>query len=442
MIETYKKNLNTRWLDRRLQPDLSARHYPRLGFTSLIYLLFSQVCVAAGERSAIDSLPSIVSLLFAEDECVNIVPSNTVIFDSFDVVCSSNYYSQLGVTPLRLANYYSFTHLGGPLFIDYLSDSPGSFNPFLIMRSGIGRTGDPVVSEATQALPDGVDDDGHGDEFSSRLIYSALAPGRYTLEATSANLAASSAKFVLSIYPDRVSARASNRLNDTGISFSASSNTNNSSVCQSSVNGLVNQDCNSGRDADLILGRAQEDNDNDGVDGFSFLKVSSTGAPLPESASDWSCVKDNVTGLLWEVKTNDGGLRDMSHSYTWYSDDASNNAGQPGSQDGGECFSQGSSNCDTQGYVAAVNSTGLCGFSTWRLPSVDELIGLVNYDGANPAIDPAFFKNTSNTFFWSSSPVSFRENYAWGVQYDFGDPFGQERSNVNQVRLVVGAPIE
>jgi hypothetical protein len=29
-------------------------------------------------------------------------------------------------------------------------------------------------------------------------------------------------------------------------------------------------------------------------------------------------VRDNVTGLVWEVKTADGGLRDQKWSYTWY----------------------------------------------------------------------------------------------------------------------------
>ena len=29
------------------------------------------------------------------------------------------------------------------------------------------------------------------------------------------------------------------------------------------------------------------------------------------AGTQWSCVRDNDTGLYWEVKTNDGGLRDV-----------------------------------------------------------------------------------------------------------------------------------
>ena len=44
---------------------------------------------------------------------------------------------------------------------------------------------------------------------------------------------------------------------------------------------------------------------SDGVRGFSFVQ-------LPGG-----CVRDEVTGLDWEVKTNDGGLRDWTKTYTY-----------------------------------------------------------------------------------------------------------------------------
>ena len=53
-----------------------------------------------------------------------------------------------------------------------------------------------------------------------------------------------------------------------------------------------------------------------------YSKISNTGSVLPDSAilgtgtNDWACTKDNKTGLIWEVKTVDGGLRDMSPKYT------------------------------------------------------------------------------------------------------------------------------
>ncbi|SYZ81279.1 putative lipoprotein [Vibrio paracholerae] len=101
-------------------------------------------------------------------------------------------------------------------------------------------------------------------------------------------------------------------------------------------------------------------------------------------------MRDNVTGLIWEVKqpVGSGGLRDASHTYTWYNPDNSSNGGDAGTQNGGTC--QGSA-CDTQAFVNAVNSQGLCGASDWRLPSVNELFSIVHNGRIEPAIDQAYF---------------------------------------------------
>lgn len=55
------------------------------------------------------------------------------------------------------------------------------------------------------------------------------------------------------------------------------------------------------------------------VDIYSdFTKISSTGEDLPISANQWSCVRDNDTGSVWEVKTdNDIGLHANNNFYRW-----------------------------------------------------------------------------------------------------------------------------
>jgi len=78
------------------------------------------------------------------------------------------------------------------------------------------------------------------------------------------------------------------------------------------------QDASYGRDV-------TQDNDADGHAGFSFTKLDSDGSVLPANAVNRSCVRDNVTGLVWEVKSNDGGLRDRSWTYSWYNPDVSTN---------------------------------------------------------------------------------------------------------------------
>jgi hypothetical protein len=179
------------------------------------------------------------------------------------------------------------------------------------------------------------------------------------------------------------------------------------------------QDAHYGRDANSLT-----NSDADGRAGFSFTKLNSSGNPLPDQSanyatSPWDCVQDNVTGLIWEVKTNDGGLHHKAWVYTWYNSDASTNGGNSGATVGGTCFG-GSSNCDTEKFVAAVNAAGWCGHNDWRLPTASELLSIVDnsvpYPG--PTIDTNWFPNfpTSVSFvFCSSSPYATDPAYVWGI---------------------------
>lgn len=74
---------------------------------------------------------------------------------------------------------------------------------------------------------------------------------------------------------------------------------------------------------DVDYGRDKTNNDIDGHAGFNFTKIDSSGNVLPVVAANWSAVLDNVTGLMWENKTDDGGLHDKDNLYTWYDPDNS-----------------------------------------------------------------------------------------------------------------------
>ena len=52
----------------------------------------------------------------------------------------------------------------------------------------------------------------------------------------------------------------------------------------------------------------------------SYTKLDAQGNALLDSASSWSMVKDNVTKLIWEGKTDDGSIHDKDNTYNW--DDA------------------------------------------------------------------------------------------------------------------------
>ena len=179
------------------------------------------------------------------------------------------------------------------------------------------------------------------------------------------------------------------------------------------------QDAESGRDVTA-------NDDSDGHAGFSFTKISRSGEPLDGSATNWACVQDNVTGLLWEKPTPRNAFIDTSvNTYSWYNLDASRNGGDSGTRNGGACSSSGL--CDTQHYVDSINSSNLCGYSDWRVPSITELQDLVNYGQASDyALVSAYFPasvtvgdletNFDRYAYWSSSSVAGSATKAWAMK--------------------------
>lgn len=128
-----------------------------------------------------------------------------------------------------------------------------------------------------------------------------------------------------------------------------------------------------------------------------YLKLDDGGNELPANSTSWSCVKDKETGLVWEAKTDDGGLRDKDWRYRHFH----NFGGYASSVDYyGKvlCQNLGSSSCDAYSYVNALKGSGLCGRNDWRLPVQEELLNLVKYhdDGAPPNIDRTYFSDTIN----------------------------------------------
>lgn len=214
-------------------------------------------------------------------------------------------------------------------------------------------------------------------------------------------------------------------LNDTGI-VTCGANWSNELECPQFD--YPGQDAEYGRDVTNNEG-------SDGHAGFSFTKLDGSGNSLPASATSWSCVKDNVTGLTWEMKTDDDGLRDKDWTYTWYNTDSNTNGGFEGYQDGGSCTG---SSCDTQGYVQAVNSQGLCGANDWGMPTIKALEGIVSRDRVNPTIDIEYFPNTHSSYYWSGTPSAAKLGSAWRIPFSEGDSYYGGENNDYYVRLVHG----
>jgi hypothetical protein len=180
-----------------------------------------------------------------------------------------------------------------------------------------------------------------------------------------------------------------------------------------------------------------------------YAKIANNGSTLSDSAklgtnpTDWACTKDNKTGLIWEVKTDDGGLRDKDWYYSWYEPDANKNGGFEGYKNYYPNGCKGSE-CDTYAFTNAVNKQGLCDANDWRLPTIDELEGLLTEISAvnQPLneklyIDATYFPNTMY-WFWSSSPYANSSYVAWYVTTASGYSSGNYKSSNNHVRLVRG----
>ena len=153
--------------------------------------------------------------------------------------------------------------------------------------------------------------------------------------------------------------------------------------------------------------------------------------------TEWHCVKDNNTALLWEVKTRDGGLRDASQTYSWYVPHAHLNGGFAGYPNQGTCSLN---QCNTQAYIDAINQRRLCGSAQWRLPTREELRSIVDYQikYPGPTINQRYFPNTRTQFYWSAVPDANDKDSAWGIGFSFGYDYAYFKSDHGYVRLVSG----
>ena len=132
-----------------------------------------------------------------------------------------------------------------------------------------------------------------------------------------------------------------------------------------------------GRDTNSLT-----DSNADGAAGLSYTQLPSSG--------NWLCTRDNVTGLLWETKASAG---DLAATYT---------------------FAQ------LPAYVAQVNAAERCGQTNWRLPTVNELLGIVNFSSVSGAAADSFgFPNQLASPYWSGELEAGASANAWFV--DFGN---------------------
>ena len=113
-------------------------------------------------------------------------------------------------------------------------------------------------------------------------------------------------------------------------------------------------------------------------------------------------VTDNVTGLMWEQKTDDGGARDKDNTYTW------------------------------KDALAYCENLILGEYTDWRMPTPKELERLVDLTKSSPAIDTDYFPNTNSGKYWTGTTCSgCHKHKAFAMDFNDGSLyFGQKRIKV------------
>ena len=140
-----------------------------------------------------------------------------------------------------------------------------------------------------------------------------------------------------------------------------------------------------------------------------FIKIANDGSVLADSAKlgsapkDWACTKDDVSGLIWEVKANDKkNPRDRNKSSSWV---------------------------NVQTYLKETNKNILCAADDWRIPTKQELMDLV----PKPPLNSTYFGDISLPWFWSSDESG---QNAWIVDLSKAKPLNTSKAGVYSIRLV------
>lgn len=161
------------------------------------------------------------------------------------------------------------------------------------------------------------------------------------------------------------------------------------------------------------------------IDEPSYTKLNETGGELQNDAISYAMIRDNVTGLIWELKNAEDGrknpinIHDADNTYTL------ENASSV--------------------FINKLNSSDFGHFTDgykWRLPTIKELAYLANSTIYDPCVT-SYFQQTSSQLIWSSTPVSSSPaTNAWTFWSYWGGMYDREIKTEQRVWAVRGQVVK
>lgn len=130
--------------------------------------------------------------------------------------------------------------------------------------------------------------------------------------------------------------------------------------------------------------------------------------PLSYTDNGDGTIHDNVTGLVWQKCSVGETGSDCSGgsigSYSWSS---------------------------AQSVCASSNLAG----GNWRLPTMTELMSIVDYEESMGTLDGTAFPGTSSPY-WTSTPHAYYSSFAWFVNFSQGTITADYKTNLHYARCV------
>jgi len=97
---------------------------------------------------------------------------------------------------------------------------------------------------------------------------------------------------------------------------------------------------------------------------------------------------------------------------------------------------------ESEKAIAELNKNGYAGFKDWRLPTVEEICGIIDRTKYNPCYDTAIFKGKFDDWYWSGDQCAWSKqpdgsySAAWAVSSDGGSVFSLDKGLHFYVRPV------